>query len=88
MSRSTGPILAVGAVTLFNDIVVNRKTLQQDTRVVVGTAVAALGLNFLEHISEELAVGIAWLALVAVVFVRVDPKTPSPVESFMSWYQK
>lgn len=87
MSASTGPILAVGAITLFNDIVVHRKTLQQDARVVVGTAVAALGLSFVEHINQELAVGVAWLSLVAVLFVRLDPATPAPVESFLTWYE-
>lgn len=87
MSQSTGPILAVGAITLFNDIVVHQKSLAQDARVVVGTGIAALGLAYLERISQELAVGLAWLSLTAVLFVRLDPKTPSPVESFMTWYQ-
>lgn len=87
MSASTGPILAVGTITLFNDIVIHHKTWQQDSRVVVGTVVAALGLGLVERVSTELAVGIAWTALVALLFVRLDPKTPSPIESFMSWYQ-
>lgn len=85
MADSTGPILAVGGITLFNDVIVHRKTWQQDTRVVVGTAIAAMGLALLERGSRELAVGIAWVALISSLFVRLDPNTPSPVESILSW---
>lgn len=87
MARSTGPILAVGGITLFNDIVIHQKTWQQDARVVVGTAVAAAGLALLERLSPPLAVGLAWISLIAILFVRLDKNTPSPVESFMTWYQ-
>lgn len=86
MAGSTGPILAVGAITLFNDTVVHTKTVGQDTRVIVGTAIAAGGLYLLEKVDRPLAVGLAWVAFVAVMFTRMDPKVPSPVESFLSWY--
>jgi hypothetical protein len=86
VSASTGPILAAGAITLFNDLVINRKSWQQDSRVIVGTAVAAGGLYLVEQISPELARGIAWIALVTVLFVRTDPKVPSPAEAFNTWY--
>lgn len=86
MARSTGPILAAGSLTLFNDVIVHQRSISQDSRVIVATAVAAGGLALLEHVSEQLAVGISWLALVTVLLVRVDPKTPAPLESFATWW--
>lgn len=84
--QSTGPVLAAGAVTLFNDVIIHQKSVTQDSRVIVSTAIAAGGLALLEHVSEPLASGIAWIALVTVLLVRVDPKTPAPLESFASWW--
>ena len=86
MARSTGPIVAAGALTLFNDVIVHQRSISQDSRVIVATAVAAGGLALLEHVSAQLAVGISWLALVTVLLVRVDPKTPAPLESFATWW--
>lgn len=86
MARSTGPIVAAGALTLFNNVIVHQRSISQDSRVIVATAVAAGGLALLEHVSAQLAVGISWLALVTVLLVRVDPKTPAPLESFATWW--
>jgi hypothetical protein len=86
MARSTGPVLAIGAITLFNDVIVHGKGIEEDMRVVVATALAAGGLALLERVSEPIAVGIAWIGLAAVLLVRTDPKTPAPIESFNSWY--
>jgi hypothetical protein len=83
MARSTGPILAVGGITLLNQSLLAKDPQELDMRVVVGTAIAAGGLALLERLSEELAVGIAWVALVAVLFVRIDPKTGSPAENLL-----
>lgn len=87
MARSTGPILAVGGITLFNSVIVHDKTMAENTRVIVGTGIAAASLALLEKLSPELAVGLAWLALVSILFVRVNPAVPSPVESFTKWYE-
>ncbi len=84
MSASTGPILAAGGITLFNQTIVNGQGI--DMRVPVGTAIAAGGLFLLEKISTELAVGMAWLVLVGVLLVRMKPNEPSPVENFNNWY--
>lgn len=87
MSQSTGPILAAGAVSLFNAVIVAGKPFDEQTwRIPVGTAIAAGGLALLEHVSEPLAVGIAWIALVTVLFTRTVPGVPSPAESFNTWY--
>lgn len=87
MSASTGPILAAGAVSLFNDVIVNGKTIQEDTGVIVGTAIAAGGLALLEKVSQPLAVGLAWLVFVSVFLVRQNPKTLAPIENFAAWYK-
>lgn len=84
MSASTGPVVAAGAITLFNQTIVNGQGLNM--RIPVGTAIAAGGLFLVEKISEELAVGMAWLILVGVLFVRMKPNEPSPIENFNNWY--
>ena len=86
MAQSLGPILAAGSITLFNDVIVHNKSVGEDTRVIVGTLIAAGGLALLENVSEPLATGLAWLTLVTVLLVRVNPNTPSPLESFTTWY--
>lgn len=84
MARSTGPILAVGAITVVNNTVINGQPI--DWRVPVATGLAAAALAFGERISEPLAVGVAWIALVAVLFTRLDPRVPSPAESLVRWW--
>lgn len=87
MARSTGPILAAGAITLFTDVVIENQPVTERFRVVVATAIAAGGLALLEQlVSEELAVGLAWIGLVTLLLVRTDPKVPSPIEAFNNWY--
>jgi len=84
MAASTGPMLAVGAVTFGNKVLLQRQ--EPDFRVVIATGIAAGGLALVERASKTLAVGVAWLALVTVLLVRVDPKTPAPVETLLkSW---
>jgi hypothetical protein len=89
MARSTGPILAIGGITLANQVLLTKdppKDLQGiDWRVPVGTAVAAAGFALLEQLSEGLAVGLAWVALVTVLFVDLSPdkKTKAPTENLL-----
>lgn len=86
MAASTGPIIAVGAITVANRSVFNAKPV--DWRVPVGTAVAVGMFALLEKLVGRVAVGLAWLALVAVVFTRVDPAVPSPAESALAWFNE
>lgn len=87
MAKSTGPILAAGAITLFNDVIVHGKPFDQNEwRIPVGTAIAAGGLVLIEKVSQPLATGIAWIALVSVLLTRMKADVPSPAESFVSWY--
>lgn len=87
MARSTGPIIAAGAIVLANDVIANGRPLDaQEYKIIVGAAVAAGGLALVERVSAELAVGVAWVALVTVLFTRMKPGVPSPTESLLNWY--
>jgi hypothetical protein len=80
MAQSTGPILAVGAISFTNEWVLNKQP--PNFKILLGTAVAAGGLALFEHVSKELAVGVAWIALVTVVLSRQGGK-PSPAENLL-----
>lgn len=86
MSRTTGPILAVGGITLANQTVVNGQPV--DWRIPIATGIAAGMFTLAEKGWEEGAVMLSWLALVTILFVRVNPKVPSPTESFVAWWNK
>lgn len=86
MSQSTGPILAVGAITLTNRVIFNGQPM--DWKVPIGTTIAALLFSGAERAIGPVAVGLAYLALVSVVFVRVDPAVPSPAESALKWFNE
>lgn len=84
--KSTGPILAVGGITVVNQSIVHGEPI--DWRVPIATGLAAGVFGFAEHFAEGLANGIAWLALITVLFVRLRPNVPSPVESFTAWWNQ
>lgn len=86
MAASTGPILAVGALTLANRVVFNDKPM--DWKVPIGTTIAAVLFAGAERAVGQLAVNLAYLALISVVFVRVDPAVPSPAESALKWFNE
>jgi len=79
VANSTGPILAVGIIEFGNDYL-NGQGLQ--FRVLLATGVAAGGLALLEHAPglEPVATGIAWIALVTLMFTRMGGK-PSPADT-------
>jgi hypothetical protein len=81
--RSTGPILAVGAITLGNKVIANSQPM--DWRIPVMTGVAAGIFALAEQAWPEGAVAMAYLSLVAVLFVRIDKNVPAPTESFLKW---
>ena len=86
MSRTIGPILATGAVTIANQTVFNGKPM--DWRVPIATGLAAIGFNLFERVAPELAVVLAWTTFLTVMLSRTDPNVPSPVESAVSWWKK
>lgn len=84
MARSTGPMIAVGAIAIVNRTVFNGKSM--DWRIPIATGIAAALLGLMEKASPDVAMGIAYLALVTVTLSRVDPTIPSPAESALSWF--
>ena len=86
MARSTGPILAVGAITMANRTLLHGKPV--DWRIPVATVAAAGVLSLVERVSPTLAVGIAWISLATILLARVDPKVPSPTESALEFMKQ
>jgi hypothetical protein len=86
VSQTTGPILAVGGITLANNSLLNNKPF--DWKVVIATGVSAGLFALLEKGWQQGAVALAWLALVTILLVRIDPKVPAPMESLNKWLQK
>lgn len=86
MAASTGPILAVGAITLGNRVVFNGQPM--DWKVPIATTLAAVLFAGAERAVGQVAVGLAYLALVSVCLVRVDPAVPSPAESALKWFNE
>lgn len=84
MSATTGPILAVGGITLFNQTVLNKQPI--DWRVPVATGFLAGGFALFEKANAKFATGVAWIALLTVLLARVNPKVPSPVESLLKYW--
>lgn len=94
MARSTGIILAAGLLTAANEAVFapleeGRNILQPSSqfpkgfnwRILPATAGAALALAGLEHLSEQFAVGVAWIALVTVLFAKLGNAEPPIVNA-------
>ena len=86
MADSTGPILAIGAMTVANRTVFNDQPM--DWKVPIGTAIAAVLFAGAERAVGRSAVYVAYLALITVALARVDPKVPSPAESALRWFNE
>jgi hypothetical protein len=83
MSATTGPILAIGGITMANQSLLNAKPI--DWRIPIATGISAGLFSLIERGWPEGATAIAWLALVTVLLVRIDPKVPAPLESLNTW---
>lgn len=84
MAESTGPILAVGAITIANRTVFHDEPMEW--KVPIATALAAVLFAGAERAVGRGAVYVAYLALVTVVFARVDPEVPAPAETALEWF--
>lgn len=85
-SQTLGPVLAVGGITMANQVIFN--DLEIDWRVPVATGIAALTLRGAEAMWAPGARMLAWTALVAVCLTRVTPGIPSPIESALLWWER
>lgn len=86
MSRTTGPILAIGGITLANELLLENKGM--DWRVPIATGVAAGLFALLEKAWADGAVALAYTALVAVLLTRLPGQKRAPVENLTLWLQK
>lgn len=85
VSKTTGVILALGATTMINRSVFNGKPV--DWQVPIATGLAAIGFSLAERAFPVGAEVLAWTAFLAVLVTRLDPSTPSPVESALAWWK-
>jgi hypothetical protein len=86
VAGSTGPILAIGGITMVNQSVFNDRP--PDLRVAVATGIAAGVFALAENAGGgDLVVKLSWLALIVVCISRVDPKVPAPAESALRWWE-
>lgn len=94
MARTLGPILAIGGLALARDVLdeVNSGGAtglkQTNWRIVVGTGIAAMFFALAEKAWPEGAIALAWTALVASLFARLDPAKPSHIEVIQEWIAK
>lgn len=84
MSKTTGPVLAIGAITVVNNTVFHDQPM--DWRVPIATGFAAIGFSLAERVWGQGAEILAWTALLTIILSRTNPKVPSPVESAVTWY--
>jgi hypothetical protein len=83
--KTTGPVLAIGAITMANNMLFNGQPF--DWRVPVATAISAGAFALAEKAWPEGATALAWMALVTILIARVNPKVPSPVETLNNWWK-
>jgi hypothetical protein len=74
MAASTGPLLATGGVTIFRQVIIQKKPITTSIRVVVAVGFLAVGLAGLEKINTKLAVGLAYVALVTSLVAPIGGK--------------
>lgn len=84
MAKSTGVVLAVGAITLANEAVfaplLHEKGVSVNWRLIPATAGLALALGGLEKIAPGFATGLAWLSLATVLIVPFG-NAPTPLSN-------
>lgn len=84
MSKTTGPVLAMGTITVVNSVIFQHQPM--DWRVPIATGFAAIGFSLAERVWTQGAEILAWTAFLTVLLSRTNPKVPSPVESAVAWY--
>jgi len=69
MAGSTGPIVAAGMITMGNTVLGNGQPWTAIIPTAVATAIAGAMLGLMEKASPQLAIGIAWIALVTSLLI-------------------
>jgi hypothetical protein len=82
--KTTGPVLAIGGITLANRMLFHDEPM--DWRIPIATGITAMAFGLAEKAWDKGAVALAYLALVTVLITRLDPKVPSPVETVDAWF--
>jgi hypothetical protein len=79
MAKSTAPMLLVTSMSFANQWLGNGEV---NVKILVAGAVATGGLALIEQIPgmAPLAVGIAWISFITLMFTRLGGK-PSPVDN-------
>jgi hypothetical protein len=79
MAKSTGPMLTVTTISFANQWLGNGNF---DLKLVIAGGVATLMLAGLEHVpgAQPIAVGIAWVAFITLLFTRLNGQA-SPVDN-------
>jgi hypothetical protein len=68
MAKSTAPILLIGGTTIFMRTVVFNAEMDRQWGVVAATGLAAAAFALMEKANQPLAVGVAWVAFVTLLF--------------------
>jgi hypothetical protein len=95
MAKSTGPILAIGGITIFYDQVMRDVGVTPMAKIAAGTGFAAVSFALLERMNAPLTVGVAWVALITSLamprysYIRMNYSAPSVIEGMLSmWNDK
>lgn len=86
MSRTTGPVLAIGGITLANGLLLEDRPM--DWRIPIATGVAAGLFALLEKAWADGAVALAYVALLSVLLTRLPGQKRAPLENLTDWLQK
>jgi hypothetical protein len=80
VARSTAPILLTGGISFLNQWLGNGQPVTSGIKIFLATGIAAGGLALVEEIPgmAPIAVGIAWIAFVTLMFTDLNGK-PSPL---------
>jgi hypothetical protein len=86
MAQSTGPVLLIGAITMGRQVLIDQES--PDFRVAVATGIAAGMFALAEKAIGPVAPAIAWVGVISVIFVRINPGRPAPAEAMLKlWNQ-
>lgn len=86
MAASTGPILAVGAITVANTVIFHSRPI--DWRVPIATGVAAVVWAGAEKAIGPVAAALAWAALVTSLFVSYPGDIDPPIVAAPKFFEK